>query len=160
MEGLENEFWRRWNEGKVGEWALLTAHFTTLPLLYLRHSSFSNPSFTSPTSQALHLLHLTSRPWKEPLWRASIPGIYRIPTASACVMRRHYAFKYTQSLHVINGLLSVERVGNLLFGCLSYVKPTWMPCSGRRLPGACCYTSNKMILKIIWNELCEGVIRL
>ena len=26
--------------------------------LHLRHSSFSNPSFASPTSQALHLLHL------------------------------------------------------------------------------------------------------
>ena len=53
--------------------------FSNLPLLYLRHSSFSNPSLASPTSQALHLIHLASRPWKEPLWRASIPGIYRIP---------------------------------------------------------------------------------
>ena len=53
-----------------------TAHSPTLPSLYLRHSSFSNPfvasatsqfifhpSFASPTSQALHLRHLTSRPW-------------------------------------------------------------------------------------------------
>ena len=29
---------------------------------YIRHSSFSNPSFTSPTSQALHLRHLANRP--------------------------------------------------------------------------------------------------
>ena len=29
----------------------LTAHSPTLPLLHLRHSSFSNPSVTSPTSQ-------------------------------------------------------------------------------------------------------------
>ena len=57
----------------------VTAHSPTLPLLHLRHSSFSNPCFVSPTSQALHLIHLASRPWKEPLWRASIPGIYRIP---------------------------------------------------------------------------------
>ena len=57
-----------------------TAHSPTLPLLYLRRSSFSNPSFASPTSQDLHLIHLTSRPWKEPLWRASIPDIYRIPS--------------------------------------------------------------------------------
>ena len=111
-EGLENELWRRWSEGKVGEWAELidieiqqssfsnlsvtsptsqlilqpfrhfiyvTAHSPTLPLLYLRHSSFSNPSFASPTSQILYLIHLASRPWKEPLWWASIPGIYRIP---------------------------------------------------------------------------------
>ena len=40
----------------------VTAHSPTLPLLHLRHSSFSNPSFTSPTSQALHLCHLASRP--------------------------------------------------------------------------------------------------
>ena len=34
----------------------VTAHSPTLPLLYLRHSSFSNPSFASPTSQALLIL--------------------------------------------------------------------------------------------------------
>ena len=39
-----------------------TAHSPSLPLLHLRHSSFSNPSFASPTSQALHLIHLVSRP--------------------------------------------------------------------------------------------------
>ena len=38
------------------------AHSSTLPLLHLCHSSFSNPSFASPASQALHLLHLASRP--------------------------------------------------------------------------------------------------
>ena len=59
----------------------VTAHSQTLPLLYLRHSSFPNPSFASPTSQALPLIHLASRPWKEPLWRASILGIYRIPNS-------------------------------------------------------------------------------
>ena len=67
MERLENEL------------TYVTAHSPTLPLLYLRHSSFFNPSFASPTLQALHLIHLASRPRKEPLWRASIPGIYRIP---------------------------------------------------------------------------------
>ena len=40
----------------------VTAHSPTLPLLHLRHISFSNPSFASPTSQALHLIHLASRP--------------------------------------------------------------------------------------------------
>ena len=38
----------------------VTAHSTTLPLLQLRLSSFSNPSFASSTSQALHLIHLSS----------------------------------------------------------------------------------------------------
>ena len=37
------------------------ARSPTLPLLHLRHSSFSNPSFAFPTSQALHLRHLASR---------------------------------------------------------------------------------------------------
>ena len=40
----------------------VTAHSPAIPLLHLRHSSFSNPSFASPTSQALHLIHLASRP--------------------------------------------------------------------------------------------------
>ena len=41
----------------------VTAHSPTLPLLYPRHSSFSNPSFAFPTLQALHLIHPASRPW-------------------------------------------------------------------------------------------------
>ena len=41
----------------------VTAHSPTLPSLYLRHSSFSKPSFGSPTSQDFHLRHLASRPW-------------------------------------------------------------------------------------------------
>ena len=40
----------------------VTPHSPTLPLLHLRHSSFSNPSFVSPTPQALHLIHMASRP--------------------------------------------------------------------------------------------------
>ena len=47
----------------------VTDHSPTLPLLHLRHSSFSNPSFASPTSQALHLIHLVSRPWTAAVWR-------------------------------------------------------------------------------------------
>ena len=54
----------------------VTTHSPTLPSLYLRHSSFSNPSvasptsssfsnpsFASPTSQDFHLCQLASRPW-------------------------------------------------------------------------------------------------
>ena len=65
-ESLENqnELWRRWSDWKLGEWAELilqafcrfiyiTAHFPTFPLLYLHHSSFSNPSVASPTSQLI-----------------------------------------------------------------------------------------------------------
>ena len=38
------------------------AHSPNLPLLHLRHSSFSNPSFSCPTSKTLHLRHLANRP--------------------------------------------------------------------------------------------------
>ena len=40
----------------------LTTHSPTLPLLHLRHRSFSNPSFASPTSQALHLMSSAHSP--------------------------------------------------------------------------------------------------
>ena len=40
----------------------VTAHSPTLPLLHIRHSSFSNLSFDSPTSQALHLILMASCP--------------------------------------------------------------------------------------------------
>ena len=85
-EGLENELWRRWSDGKVGE----SAHSPNFPSLLLRLSSFSNPSVALPTwklilqpfrcftyvtahsptllslflhHRALHLRHLASRPW-------------------------------------------------------------------------------------------------
>ena len=46
-EGLGNELWRRWNNGKLGEWA------PTFPSLHLRHNSFSNPSVALPMSQLI-----------------------------------------------------------------------------------------------------------
>ena len=47
-EGLDNELWRRWSDGKVGEWAELNTVLYTV-----EHSSFSNLSFSSPTSQLM-----------------------------------------------------------------------------------------------------------
>ena len=54
----------------------VTAHSPTLLSLYLRHSSFTNPSVALPTSQLIlqpffrlsyvrgfHLRHLANRPW-------------------------------------------------------------------------------------------------
>ena len=40
---------------------------------------------------------------------------------SACVIRHHYSVTYTQSLHTINGLIAVRRVGNLLCGLPSNI---------------------------------------
>ena len=77
-EGLENELWRRWSDVRIGElgsasptlqlilqtsrrFIYATAHSITLPPLHVRHRSFYNPFVVSPTSQALHVLHLASR---------------------------------------------------------------------------------------------------
>ena len=58
MERLENEQLQPFRR-----LTYITAHSPTLLLLHLRHSSFSNPSFPSLTSQVFHLIHLASRPW-------------------------------------------------------------------------------------------------
>ena len=58
-ERFDNDLWRRWSNGRVGEWApfrhfnYVAAHSPTFPSLHLRHSSFSNPSVTLPTSQLI-----------------------------------------------------------------------------------------------------------
>ena len=77
----------------------VTAHSPTLPLLHLRHSSFSNPCFASPTSQALQLIHLASRPCIEfslvltlndsvcKCWTLWICVCVSMPTHCTCVLR-------------------------------------------------------------------------
>ena len=50
----------------------VTAHSPTLPLFHLRHSAFSNSSFASPTSQALHLRHFTYVTTHSP----TLPSLY------------------------------------------------------------------------------------
>ena len=57
----------RHNSFSKPSFALPTSQLIFQPflLLYLCHSSFSNPSFASPTSQALHLRHLASMPSDE-----------------------------------------------------------------------------------------------
>ena len=45
--------------------------------LHLRHSSFSNPSFASPTSQDFHLRHLASRPCTSPTSQLILQPFFR-----------------------------------------------------------------------------------
>ena len=59
----------------------VTTHSQTLPLLHLRHSSLSNTSFASCTSQALHLIHLASRPWME----RRLHNLPQNPSSSQCI---------------------------------------------------------------------------
>ena len=76
-EGMENELWRRWSDGNVGEWALfilqrfrrftyVTSHSTTLLSLLLRHrallilqpfSHFTYVTAHSPILPSLYLRH-------------------------------------------------------------------------------------------------------
>ena len=56
----------------------VTVHPPTLPLLHIRHSSFSNPSFASPTSEALHLIHLASRPCVGPTFVSCVIEVCRL----------------------------------------------------------------------------------
>ena len=52
----------------------------TLPLLHLRHSSFTNPSFASPTSLGFHLCHLASRPCPRTFLDTEWRKIFSTPT--------------------------------------------------------------------------------
>ena len=102
-EGLENELWHRWSDGKVAptfvtsptshiilqpfrSFTNITAHSPTVPLLHLSHSSFSNSSFASPTSQALHLIHLASSPWLYNRCQGYLKGCSKIVCyCNACI---------------------------------------------------------------------------
>ena len=94
----------------------VTAHSLTLPLLYLRHSSFSNPSVASPTSQfilqpSFLFSYVTSSslntPGEPPMGRTIMAGEHTWYLQDP---------QYRQSLHAINSLIAVGRVGNLLCG--------------------------------------------
>ena len=68
-EGLENELWRRWSNGRVEEWAVKwlkawrmsrahnyshsRAHSQSFQSLHQRYRSFSYPSLALPTSQLI-----------------------------------------------------------------------------------------------------------
>ena len=70
----------------------VTAHYRILPSLYLRHSSFSNTFFASPTWQALHLRHLANRPWLRIYQYHEITKVF--PTA--CHFEQHTQVMSTQ----------------------------------------------------------------
>ena len=74
------------------------------------------------TQKLYHRPHFTVRgSWNKSLNLQPLQRCYCEDSgsaASACVMRRHYSITYTQSLHVINGLLALGRMGNWLYGPL------------------------------------------
>ena len=101
-KGLENELWRRWRDGKVGEWTLLilqpfrhfniTAHSPTLLSPYLCHSSFSNCSVASPTSQLIpqSFFSFSYVTGSSLMWPGELPMIHNIIDNFfySCYMRR------------------------------------------------------------------------
>ena len=84
----------------------VTAHSPTLPLLHLRHSSFSNPSFASPTSQALYLIHLASLPWC-----LNTNSEYKITLCSLTVKLLHECYSALGKVAVLAADWSVNRIG-------------------------------------------------
>ena len=101
------------------------AHSPTLPLLYLHHSSFSNPSVASPTSQltahspSFHLLHLLHSSFPNP--SLALPTSQLILQPFRCftyitansptllsLLLPHRIFTYVTwwAAHVINGTSS------------------------------------------------------
>ena len=118
-----------------------------LPLLHLRHSSFSNPWFASPTSQALHLIHLASRPWVEPrivkahkhksiiLTSAALCNSWSFIHISLCLQGRPttlrllfffiYSHQLTNTCQHANGQTSVWLRTNIFFskwtGCVLFL---------------------------------------
>ena len=89
----------------------VTAHYPTLPLLHLRHSSCSNPYLASPTSQAFHLIHLASRPWLlwypeiSPLWCFQVTINYYISENSQdsfTVFKTSWPGELCSTIEVIN----------------------------------------------------------
>ena len=171
-EKLENELWRRWSDGKVGEWAELiaivtaelipqlfrhfiyvTAHSPSIPSLYLRHSSFSNPSLASPTSQLVLMsrahsptfpsLHLSYNSF-------SIPSI-ALPT-SQLIFQRLRCFTYvTADSPTLPSLYHVTAHSptllSLLLRHLLFIYVTWRAAHGlqkqdfKTLTGLLCYFS-------------------
>ena len=73
-----------------------TAHFPTLSLLHLLHSSFSNPSFGYPMSQDFHLRHLASRPCLHPTLSIASSFQFLIPNL--------FKSARTQFHHLVLGL--------------------------------------------------------
>ena len=137
-EGLKNELWRRWSNGRVGECATsqlilqpfrrftyVTAHSRTLPLLHLLHSSFSNPSFASPTSQALHLIHLASRPWNVVKMRKSAETIWNACIEHIKEENEEWRDNYQSTRTSVALALSIGRCSRVGEGQLFENKPQW-----------------------------------
>ena len=108
------------------------AHSPNFPLLHLHHNSFSNPSFASPTSQALHLiqssahfptfppLHLRHNSFSNPSVALPMSQLILQPfhclSTSQFILRPSFRFFYVTSSSFNSELCS--------FSNLSAISPT------------------------------------
>ena len=83
----------------------VTAHFSTLPSLYLRHSSFSNPSVASPTSKLIlqpfrHFTYVTAHSPTLPslyLRHSSFSNLSVASPTSQFILQPFFCFSYVTS---------------------------------------------------------------
>ena len=102
----------------------VTAYSPTLPLLHLRHSSFSNPSFPSPTSQALRLRHLASRTCihlSSSNEQSSFSNLSVTSRKSQLILQSFRRFTYVTA-H--SPTLPLLHLGHSSFSNLSFASPT------------------------------------
>ena len=107
-ERVGEELWRRWSDGKFGQWARLIlqpfrrftyviTHPPTLPSLYLRHSSFSNPSVPLPTS------HLILQPFRRFTYvTAHSPTLQLLHLRHSSFSNPSFTSPTSQALHLIH----------------------------------------------------------
>ena len=92
----------------------ITAYSPTLVLVDLRHRSFSNPSFASPTSQSLHLIHLASQ-------QSSFSNLSVTSPTSQLILQPFRSFTYITALSPTLPLLHIRHSS---FSNLSFASPT------------------------------------
>ena len=145
-EGLENELWRRWSNGRIGDWAVtqvkrrkgwrtscdvgeVTERFEN------EQSSFSNLSLTSPTSQlilqhfrrftyvtahspTLPLLHLRHRSFSKPFFRFSYvtSSSFKSPGEAPMLRRKYWPIWDSNS---VARVISSNPIPVLILNCMS-----------------------------------------
>ena len=118
----------------------ISTHSPTLPLLHLRHSSFSNPSFASPTSQDFHSahspsfqsLHLHHSSFSNP--SVALPTSQLIPQPFRCFT---YVTVHSLTLLLLLLLHRISLCSFCSFSKLSVASPASQPI----LQPFCCFTS-------------------
>ena len=151
-DGLKNELWLRWSDGKVGEWALLyisismsSAHSPSFQSLHLRHSSFwfLKLSVTSPTSQlilqpfprftyvtthspTLPLLHLRHSSFSNSSFASPTSQDFHLLHLASRPCQKHQMFYLPPCFHLVIGKMITEASVTYKFVYDSFLVPKCM----------------------------------